>query len=130
MENSIARKSQKLVIADADGEIADGESVLSGYSSVKNSRQLVCYNWLAMAIKFTNHARNKFAVLARHGFNITEEDVIDVLTNPDKIEDQRQPPIAQKVISDRHVLRVVFRTEGDDEVVITFYPGRRRQYED
>ena len=83
-----------------------------------------------MAIKFTNHARNKFAIFARHNFNITEEDVIDVLTNPDKLEDERRPPIAQKVISDRHVLRVVFRSEGNDKVVITFYPGRRRQYED
>ena len=28
-----------------------------------------------------------------------------------------------------HVLRVVYRMEGDTPVVITFYPGRRERYE-
>jgi hypothetical protein len=37
--------------------------------------------------------------------------------------------IAQRAITDRHVLRVVYREEGDSRVVITFYPGRRMRYE-
>ena len=83
-----------------------------------------------MTIRFTKHARQKFAVLARHNFVVTEAEVIDVVTTPDKIETDRYPPIAQKAISERHVLRVVFRREGEDTVIITFYPGRKRQYED
>lgn len=88
------------------------------------------YNREGMGIRFMNHAREKFAILSRHDFHLTEADVIETLTDLDQIEIDRYPPIAQKVISDRHVLRVVFRREDGDMVVITFYPGRRRQYED
>jgi len=38
--------------------------------------------------------------------------------------------IAQKVIDDEHVLRVVYEIEGDEIVIVTFYPGRRKRYED
>jgi hypothetical protein len=82
-----------------------------------------------MAIRFTHHARWKFAMLARHGFSVTEEQVIQTLQTPDRLEMDRVPYIAQRVLNDRHVLRVVFRKEGDDDVVITFYPGRRDRYE-
>ena len=37
--------------------------------------------------------------------------------------------IAQKRITERHVLRVIYRQEGENQVVITFYPGRRERYE-
>ena len=37
--------------------------------------------------------------------------------------------IAQRRITDRHVLGVVYRQEVKDRVVITFYPGRRGRYE-
>lgn len=83
-----------------------------------------------MTIKFTRHALEKFEVLARHGFAVTSDQVAAALLSPDKIEIDRDPPIAQKQFDDRHVLRIVFRVEGDDLVVVTFYPGRRRQYED
>jgi hypothetical protein len=83
-----------------------------------------------MAVRFTNHARRKFETLARHHFLVTEAQVIDALNSPDRVETDRDPLVAQKGLDERHVLRVVFRIEGDDKVVITFYPGRRRQYED
>ena len=82
-----------------------------------------------MAIRFTAHAREKFEVLARHKFVVTEAQVIDVLNSPDKTETDRDPSVAQKGFDETHVLRVVFRIEGDDKVVITFYPGRRHRYE-
>jgi len=37
--------------------------------------------------------------------------------------------IAQKGITARHALGVVYRQEGDKQVVIIFYPGRRERYE-
>ena len=83
-----------------------------------------------MLIKFTRHALEKFEVLARHGFVVTRDQIVAALLTPDKVETERDPPIAQKQLDDRHVLRIVFRVEGDDLVVVTFYPGRRRQYED
>ncbi len=82
-----------------------------------------------MAIRFTKHARAKFEVLARHGFVVTEAQVADALSSPDAIDFDQDPPIAQKRFDEDHVLRVVFRLEGDDRVVITFYPGRRQRYE-
>ena len=82
-----------------------------------------------MAIRFTSHAREKFEILARHNFLVTEAQVIDALLLPDRVEIDRDPPIAQKSLDEKHVLRVVFREEGDDIVVVTFYPGRKRNYE-
>lgn len=83
-----------------------------------------------MAIRFTKHAQEKFEILARHNFVVNEAQVIEVLTAPDKIEMEREPPVAQKVLNEKYVLRVVFRTEDEDKVVVTFYPGRRQRYED
>jgi len=83
-----------------------------------------------VGIRFTKHAQEKFGLLARHGFEVTEAQVIETLTSPDKIELDKEPSVAQKALDENHVLRVVFRVEDDDQVVITFYPGRRRRYED
>ena len=82
-----------------------------------------------MAIRFTQHAREKFEIFARHKFTVTEAQVIETLNSPDRIEIDRDPPVAQRSLDEDHVLRVVFRAEGDDKVVITFYPGRRQRYE-
>ena len=38
--------------------------------------------------------------------------------------------IAQKVIDERHVIRIVYEDLPDQVRIITFYPGRRRRYED
>ncbi len=83
-----------------------------------------------MAVRFTQHAREKFEILARHSFAVTEAQVIEAVIAPDRIETDRDPPVAQKGFDEQHVLRVVFRVEGDNKVVITFYPGRRQRYED
>jgi hypothetical protein len=85
--------------------------------------------WL-MAIRFTQHARDKFELLKRHRFTVTEEQVISTLSALDKIDRDHEPPVAQKAITNSHVLRVIFRVEGEDMVIITFYPGRRQRYED
>lgn len=50
---------------------------------------------------------------------------------PDRVIPQSEGRmIAQKRLTEKYVLRVIYRTEGDDVVVITFYPGRRERYED
>jgi len=83
-----------------------------------------------MAIRYTRHARYKFGLLEQHGFPVTEQQVADVLMRPDVIMPQAGSRyIAQKRITEDHVLRVVYRQEGEDLVVITFYPGRRERYE-
>jgi len=83
-----------------------------------------------MAIRYTRHARYKFEVLGRHGFPVAEHQVADTLATPDAVIEQSGGRyIAQKRITERHMLRVIYRQEDEDQVVITFYPARRERYE-
>jgi hypothetical protein len=82
-------------------------------------------------IVFTRHAESKFGILERHGFRVSRAQVVDTLLGPDAIlPTVKGRRIAQKVVSEHHVLRVVYREEGEALIVITFYPGRRKYYED
>ena len=83
-----------------------------------------------MTIRFTKHALEKFNVLRKHGVLITEEKVLMTVTNPEFIDRQSRAPlmISQSVLDQRRVLRVVYRQEGENIVIITFYPGRKSQY--
>lgn len=84
---------------------------------------------LPMPVRFTRHALEKLNLLARHGFDVSLEQIVNTVENPDLVVTDRDPCIAQKGIDEEHVLRVVFRNEGHDFVVITLYPGRRDRYE-
>ncbi len=80
-------------------------------------------------IIFTKHARNKFEILKRHKFLITEKQVLKTIEKPDLIDESRLPLlIVQRKIDRNYVLRVVYKQEFDVIKVITFYPGRRKQY--
>lgn len=80
-------------------------------------------------IRFTEHAMKKFVDLQQMGFAVTAEQVIEALTQPGHIDTDVSPPIAQRAITERHLLRVVFVEEPDEMRVITFYPARRKRYE-
>lgn len=83
-----------------------------------------------MQIYFTKHARAKLIVLKRHNFTVSLDQIKDTITNPELIDESRLPLlIAQKSIDLTHVLRVVYKQESDTKIVITFYPGRKKQYE-
>ena len=80
-------------------------------------------------IRFTKHAREKFSVLRRHGVYLSRKQVIETVRKPDVIDRSRHPLlIAQCAVDATHVLRVVYKQSGDDQIVITFYPGRLKQY--
>lgn len=65
-------------------------------------------------IIFTKHAREKFAILKKHKFIISEKQVLETLRNPDLIDKSRFPLfIAQRKIDINHVLRVVYKQEGE-----------------
>lgn len=81
------------------------------------------------AIRFTFHARQKFNDLAELGFTVSEEQVIKTVESPEYVHTNEYPPIAQRAIDDRHLLRVVFREEKDEIAIVTFYPARRKRYE-
>lgn len=79
---------------------------------------------------FTKHAENKFEILRRHKFLISKKQVIKTLDCPDLIDKSRPPLlIAQRKIDRNYILRVVYKLEFGNKKVITFYPGRKKQYE-
>lgn len=80
-------------------------------------------------IYFTKHSEDKFEILKEHDFELSKETIIETLNNPDLIDRSRLPLlIAQKRINNNHVLRVVYKEENNAKIVITFYPGRIKQY--
>ena len=81
-------------------------------------------------IRFTRHAREKFVILRRHGIVISEPAVIRAIADPEVIDNSRESlKIAQRTFDKMRVLRVVYKEiGGDDKLVITFYPGRKKQY--
>ncbi len=85
-----------------------------------------------MKITFTNHAKIKFKVFERHGFNITEAHIKKVIENPtSKIQGRKNRLIVQRPFDDTHMIRVICEIEDNDDIkVITFYPARRNRYED
>lgn len=81
-------------------------------------------------IIFTKHASGKIKILKSHKFFILKKQTIDTLHQPERVDYSRLPLfIAQKQIDKDHVLRVVYKEEGKNIKVITFYPGRKKQYE-
>ncbi len=81
-------------------------------------------------IVFTRHARNKFEILKRHKFLVSERQVIKTIEKPDLIDYSRFPLlIAQRKFDKEHVLRVVYKKEDGVIKIITFYPGRKEHYE-
>ena len=60
---------------------------------------------------------------------MSSDKVISILLKPESIDYSRLPNfIAQGELDAKHVLRVVFKKAGEDIVVITFYPARKRKY--
>ena len=61
---------------------------------------------------------------------MSKRHVIRTVEEPDWVDYSRMPLlIAQRGLDRRRVLRVVYRVEGEMNVIITFYPGRKSQYE-
>ena len=84
-----------------------------------------------MIIRFTRHALEKFEILQRHGIVVSKELVEETIRSPKYINHSRLPLlIAQGPLNRTLVLRVVYSAQGHGINVITFYPGRRQQYEE
>ena len=69
-------------------------------------------------------------MLAKHNFYPTEDDVIEVIKEPEHEDKESDKPniIASKGIDEKHVLRVVYRKENDIIKIITFYPAEKGRY--
>lgn len=83
-----------------------------------------------MIIHFTRHAEDKFEILEKHGVIIIKKQVTDTIHRPEVVDRSRLPLlIAQSLLDRDHVLRVVYKQEEELIKIITFYPGRKKQYE-
>lgn len=83
------------------------------------------------SIELSNHAKNKITVLDDLGFKVEENEVIDAIKNAESVvEGKKRRKIAQRSISERHVLRVIFEEDDRSIRVITLYPARKERYED
>lgn len=81
-------------------------------------------------IVFSLHSINKIQILSKHQIFVDENLITKIIMKPDRIQSgYKNRLVAQGVLDDRHVLRIVYE-EGKDEIkVITIYPGRRSRYE-
>ena len=83
-----------------------------------------------MEIHFTKHAREKFTVLSKHGVKISRNRVVETVKNPNILDRSRLPLlIAQNNLDETRVLRVIYKKDNSLLIIITFYPGRKSQYE-
>ncbi|MBI5742737.1 MAG: hypothetical protein HZA25_02785 [Candidatus Niyogibacteria bacterium] len=65
----------------------------------------------------------------KYKFSVSEEQVLATVAMPDLIDYSRIPLlIAQRKIDKNHVLRVVYKQERGAIKIITFYPGKSKQY--
>jgi len=84
-----------------------------------------------MKIVFSKHAKeDKFSILAKHKFHLKEEDVVKVIKEAEHEDTESDKPniIASKSLDEKHVLRIVYRKEGDIIKIITFYPAEKGRY--
>ena len=84
-----------------------------------------------MKIILSKHAKeDKFPILAKHNFYVSEEIIVGVINNPDHRDktSDKQNVIASKELDETHILRVVYRQDGDIIKVITFYPAEKGRY--
>lgn len=82
-----------------------------------------------MNFYFTKHAKEKLVKTRKFSFLITIDTIKKTVFKPLKVEDRYDGThIASSLINSCHVLRVVYRMDGDIIVIITFYPGRRKAY--
>jgi hypothetical protein len=85
---------------------------------------------VAKLIRLTPYAKAKFIFLREHGFQLEEEDVRRTVVAPDRVSRARMGRwVAQRGLSERHVLRVIYEESPHERVVVTFYPARRSRYE-
>ncbi|MGD0638470.1 MAG: hypothetical protein ABSA72_10580 [Nitrososphaerales archaeon] len=81
-----------------------------------------------MQVTFTRHAIDKFELLDKFGFKLSNEQVISVITTPDKTETNGSQTFSMKALDRELALRVVHERRKGIIVVITFYPVKRKKY--
>ena len=79
-------------------------------------------------IRFTKHAREKFDLVEHYGFEVNEEEVLETIRNPARLDQKNTQYFATRAMDAKYALRVVYEKRKDFILVITFYPVRRERY--
>ncbi len=84
-----------------------------------------------MKFIFTKHlTRDKLPILKELGWTITKAQIRNTIKNPKWTGiTKRNQETAMSVIDKKHILRVIFKREGDIIKVITVHIARRGKYE-
>ena len=79
-------------------------------------------------VEFTLHAEDKLKRLMKVG--VTKEKVLEIIENPEKVVNGYYGrKIAQGLLSEDLILRIVYEESEGEIMVVTIYPGERRRYE-
>jgi len=79
-------------------------------------------------VRFTKHARDKFELLRKYGFDISEACVRETIARPDRIDRRDDLLLAVKPLNREYGLRVVHKLVNDNILVITFFPVKRERF--
>jgi len=79
-------------------------------------------------VRFTRHAKDKFEVVRRYGYDVDREKVVETVLSPDRLDERGDQRLAIKVLDENYALRVFYEVRKGYLVVITFYPVRRDRY--
>jgi hypothetical protein len=80
-------------------------------------------------IRFSEHSRVKFDILAKHGIFLDEKTIVAVLERPEKTTaGYAGRKIAQGRLDENRVLRIIYEEKIEEIFVVTFYPGKRERY--
>ena len=79
-------------------------------------------------VEFTLHAEDKLKRLMKIG--VTKEKILEIIENPEKVVNGYYGrKIAQGLLSEDLILRIVYEESEREIMVVTVYPGERRRYE-
>ena len=81
-----------------------------------------------MKIRYTKHAKEKFADLRIFGIRVTRAHIARVLVNPKYRSQDNENLIKAGDFGERHNLRVVHKRTKSDIIIITFYIYRKGRY--
>jgi len=71
-------------------------------------------------VRFTRHAKDKFEVVRRYGYDVDREKVVETVLSPDRLDERGDQRLAIKVLDENYALRVVYEVRKGYLVVITF----------
>ena len=81
-------------------------------------------------IIFTRHAEFKRKLLQEHGFQITRQEIIDAIREPNRVRaGYHGRKVVEKKLTVRHLLRIVVEDSPEGLKIVTLYPTRRDRYE-